>query len=99
MRTFAYVVEETGERVAAEANSSFEARLTIAAQRPEIGVLLASYAKGDAMRDTIASVDERLNRPGLGYGECGDCGRTFDLLDEVEAAEFAYGHDCDGSVL
>jgi len=27
--------------------------------------------------------------------ECPDCGRIFDLLDEEEAAEFYYGHDCE----
>lgn len=26
---------------------------------------------------------------------CGECGRTFDLLDADDAAEWAYGHDCE----
>ena len=28
---------------------------------------------------------------------CEECGRIFDLLDEDDAAEYAYGHDCEGS--
>lgn len=27
---------------------------------------------------------------------CPECGREFDMTDEVDAAEFAYGHDCEG---
>lgn len=27
---------------------------------------------------------------------CWECGRHFDLADEQDAAEFAYGHDCEG---
>jgi hypothetical protein len=27
---------------------------------------------------------------------CGECGRVFDLLDETDVAEWAYGHDCEG---
>lgn len=26
---------------------------------------------------------------------CPECGRVFDLLDEEEAEEFYYGHDCE----
>jgi len=26
---------------------------------------------------------------------CGECGRIFDLLNEEEASEFYYGHDCE----
>ena len=26
---------------------------------------------------------------------CPECGRVFDLLDEADAAELAFGHDCD----
>ena len=26
---------------------------------------------------------------------CAECGRTFDLLDADDAAEWAYGHDCE----
>ena len=26
---------------------------------------------------------------------CAECGRVFDLLDETDAQEFAYGHDCE----
>jgi hypothetical protein len=28
-------------------------------------------------------------------GTCPECGRVFDLLDEDDAAELAYGHDCE----
>jgi hypothetical protein len=27
-------------------------------------------------------------------GFCGECHRIFDLLDEEQAGEFYYGHDC-----
>ena len=27
--------------------------------------------------------------------KCPECGREFDLLDETDAAEWAYGHDCE----
>ena len=26
---------------------------------------------------------------------CAECGRVFDLFDEIDAAEWAYGHDCE----
>lgn len=29
-------------------------------------------------------------------GECGECGRVFNLADTEDAAEFYYGHDCEG---
>ncbi len=29
------------------------------------------------------------------YARCVECGRTFDLLDEEDAAEWYYGHDCE----
>ena len=27
---------------------------------------------------------------------CFECGRLFDLTDETDADEWAYGHDCEG---
>ena len=27
--------------------------------------------------------------------KCVECGRVFDLLDEEQADEFYYGHDCE----
>lgn len=27
---------------------------------------------------------------------CAECGRVFDLLDNTDAQEYAYGHDCEG---
>lgn len=27
--------------------------------------------------------------------KCPECGREFDLLDAKDAAEWAYGHDCE----
>lgn len=27
---------------------------------------------------------------------CQECNRVFDLFNETDAAEFAYGHDCEG---
>jgi hypothetical protein len=29
--------------------------------------------------------------------KCVECGRVFDLLDEEEASEYYYGHDCEES--
>jgi hypothetical protein len=28
-------------------------------------------------------------------GTCKECGQVFDLLDETQAEEFYYGHDCE----
>jgi len=28
--------------------------------------------------------------------KCVECGRVFDLTDDTDAAEAAYGHDCEG---
>lgn len=28
---------------------------------------------------------------------CPECGRVFDLTDETDAQEWAYGHDCEES--
>jgi len=30
--------------------------------------------------------------------QCPECDRVFDLLDEVDAEEFHYGHDCEESL-
>ena len=27
--------------------------------------------------------------------KCEECGRVFDLMDEEDASEFYYGHDCE----
>jgi DNA-directed RNA polymerase subunit RPC12/RpoP len=27
---------------------------------------------------------------------CAECGREFDLVDEQDAEEWYYGHDCEG---
>lgn len=27
--------------------------------------------------------------------KCCECGREFDLLDPIDAAEWAFGHDCE----
>lgn len=27
--------------------------------------------------------------------KCVECGRVFDLLDETDSEEWAYGHDCE----
>jgi len=27
--------------------------------------------------------------------QCPECGRIFDLTDETDAEEWAYGHDCE----
>ena len=27
--------------------------------------------------------------------QCVECGRVFDLTDEIQAGEFYYGHDCE----
>lgn len=33
----------------------------------------------------------------LSEAVCPECGRRFDLRDEVQADEWAYGHDCEVS--
>lgn len=27
--------------------------------------------------------------------KCPECSRVFDLLDEIDSSEWAYGHDCE----
>lgn len=27
--------------------------------------------------------------------KCPECGRVFDMLDPIDSAEWAYGHDCE----
>lgn len=34
--------------------------------------------------------DPRVPRP-----RCSECGRVFDILDPVDAAEWRFGHDCE----
>lgn len=29
------------------------------------------------------------------HARCPECGRTFDLLDDTDAGEWFYGHDCE----
>jgi hypothetical protein len=29
--------------------------------------------------------------------KCGECGRVFDLMNEEQAEEYYYGHDCEAS--
>lgn len=31
----------------------------------------------------------------FGIRECPECGRRFDLMNETDAEEWAYGHDCE----
>lgn len=31
--------------------------------------------------------------------QCPECGRWFDLLDEDDAQEWFYGHDCEPKIL
>lgn len=38
------------------------------------------------------------DRPGVWIrtrARCSECGRLFDLLQEQDAEEWAYGHDCE----
>lgn len=34
----------------------------------------------------------------MGEVQCVECGRVFDLFDEVAAEEWFYGHDCEVSL-
>lgn len=40
--------------------------------------------------DSHAGLVAMMNR-----ARCRECGRAFDLADEHDAAEWAYGHDCE----
>lgn len=38
----------------------------------------------------------RENRhPDFSYRRCPECDRVFDMFDEVDQAEYMYGHDCE----
>lgn len=39
----------------------------------------------------------RKGAPMMGKAVCVECGRVFDLADEIDAEEWAYGHDCEES--
>jgi hypothetical protein len=41
-------------------------------------------------KPTLAQIADAQRRP-----TCPECERTFDLMDETDAAEFYYGHDCE----
>ena len=46
--------------------------------------------------DAAGQGDPHAPRRGrLTMRQCHECGRTFDLLDEDDAAEWTYGHDCE----
>lgn len=36
-----------------------------------------------------------LRPPAPMTSKCGECGRVFDLLDETDAEELTWGHDCE----
>ena len=40
-----------------------------------------------------ASIKDHERR--LAERKCVECGRTFDMLNETDAAEWTYGHDCE----
>jgi len=46
------------------------------------------------MAITVRRYGVTPTRAGL-VSECVECGRVFDLLDETDANELAYGHDCE----
>ena len=39
---------------------------------------------------TLYELSQSQRRP-----VCVECGRTFDLMDEIDAGEWFYGHDCE----
>jgi hypothetical protein len=41
-------------------------------------------------------MSETTERKKFWDSACVECGRVFNLLDEDEASEFFYGHDCEG---
>ena len=49
------------------------------------------YQTGPRFGQQMADRKKRERRP-----VCVECGRTFDLMDEVDAGEWFYGHDCEG---
>ena len=42
-----------------------------------------------------SGVKEREKMKIQTQAKCVECGRVFDLLDEEQAGEFYYGHDCE----
>jgi len=45
--------------------------------------------------------DKRIHGQGRNLptmlARCAECGRVFDLLDEEQASEFYFGHDCEAT--
>lgn len=44
----------------------------------------------EEMADVHANLVAMMHR-----ARCTECGRVFDLSDETDAEEWAYGHDCE----
>ena len=55
--------------------------------------ILARFVKG-AMWSRPDNEPQPANAPGF-HASCRECGRVFDLLDETDSQEWAYGHDCE----
>jgi hypothetical protein len=48
----------------------------------------------DFLKDHVMVIPVTMPSP---RARCRECGRVFDLADEDDAAEWAYGHDCEES--
>lgn len=49
-------------------------------------------------RKVMAILDEFANKQGIDKNflkVCDECGRIFDMLDEIDSQEWFYGHDCE----
>lgn len=54
---------------------------------------LESDTNGDGPTPAASNPTERATTP---TATCRECGRTFDLANHSDAAEWSYGHDCEG---
>jgi len=48
-----------------------------------------------ALAAQFRRAEDRMSRGELYKRRCVECGRVFDLTDDDDAAEWAYGHDCE----
>lgn len=55
------------------------------------------YQHPDQPPTTKQRIAEAVRCDSAGRARCVECGRIFDLTDERDAEEWAYGHDCEAS--
>lgn len=59
-----------------------------------MGQGVPSVGPGDEVKTEKRIQGQSRKLPTM-LAKCAECGRVFDLLDEEQASEFYFGHDCE----